>query len=767
MTALVIFTIAGNSLQFSKTFLEYQQRALEDQIVSDAEKANNQFVQVIETWKSQVAVALPTLRGVDNKKSASLIKNFVESSPEFISFDIIEAPNYRSRSFKNLGSAFTSDSKDRRWEGNDPKALASTIKRSAMRFLKRTAPKSKKSQKVYIHTLAPETKLPIMVVLARFRIASSATTVWAVLTTWQSNLIKSLPKSRFITASVIDHKGRIFTSHSTKEMKSRSPIRRNSIVSTALAGKTPSGFQPEFLKNGRRTLGGFSRVSDYGLTVIVEQDAEKSYEMLKKNVLGTALWALLFILLAIMFSFLGAAGITKGLRAVTVATTRIASGDFGFRVPQRSGDEVGLLSHSVNQMSSKIVQLMRSQVDKARFEKELETAKMVQSTFFPKKDILTGNLKVTGFYQPASECGGDLWGHYNIKEGVDFVYIADATGHGAPAALVTAIAYSTTTTIGDIVKSQSGAHEPPSKILERLNRIIFEAVEGKICMTFFGAIIDTTRGKITFANAGHNFPVLLPGDPGDNRAKKVPKSLKKLSDIPPVSLNLKGTPLGLDAASTYKDKEMDLRHGDKIFFFTDGLIECQSPNGEVWGRKVLLENIVENAKRDCKDLKTEVLSRAFEFFADKELDDDVTVVVAEVDRVWSVKEDPVPSSTSEATSPRPAPIQAPKASLPTAPTPEAPVPNVAAASEADLNSSPSVEIKLADTPAPPTPESRQEIEIEYDSSIDIKLSDNFDPEQAQEDLVPVTKTATSAEPQSTSGKRKKRGKFKIKLPSAG
>jgi serine phosphatase RsbU (regulator of sigma subunit) len=636
MTALVVFTIAGNSFQFSKMFLEHQQNQVKDSIVTDAERAKDGFSQTIETWKSQIAVALPSLRGVDQKKSKFLINNFVRSSNEFISFEILEAPSLRSTKFKSLGKGFNSNDKDRRWSGREPKKVARKIDSAVTLFLKKNIPRSKKSNKILIGSIAKKTKLPIMITAARFEIAGAKTVVWGVLTTWQTNLIKSLPKSRFVSSKVIDSKSKVFTSHDEQEMIF-GRISRTKVAMKALRAKTPSGFQDEYLNNGRRTLGGYARISDYGLTVVVERDAEKAYEALKKNLYATLTWALLFVLIGIMFAYWGATGITKGLRAVTHATTRIAAGDFGHRVPPKSNDEVGVLSNSINRMSSKIVNLMQSQVQQARIEKELETAKMVQSTFFPKQDILKEHLKVTGFYQPASECGGDLWGHYNIRDGVDFVYIADATGHGAPAALVTAIAYTTTKTLSDLMKDKQGDYEPPSAILERLNRIIYEAVEGSICMTFFGAIIDTNKGTLTFANAGHNLPILLPKKEGDDRAKKTSKSLKKISAIPPITLKQKGAPLGLEASSTFKDSTIELRHGDKIFFFTDGLIECQSPDNKVWGRKIMLENIMKSVELDARELKDEVLTKAFNFFGNQPLDDDVTVVVAELDSSWIAK----------------------------------------------------------------------------------------------------------------------------------
>jgi hypothetical protein len=263
---------------------------------------------------------------------------------------------------------------------------------------------------------------------------------------------------------------------------------------------------------------------------------------------------------------------------------------------------------------------------------------MVQSTFFPRSESQNGPIYMTGFYQPASECGGDLWGHFELEPGVEFFFIGDAMGHGAPAALVTAMAYSTTMTIADVVRDHSGMRDSPARVLERMNRIIHEAVRGTISMTFFACVIDTKRGLMTFANAGHNFPVIIPTDRDDPRAPTDKRNLR----VPPISLKLRGTPLGMDANTKYHDKTIALRPGDKVLYFTDGLIECSSPKGEVWGRKYLIEQAVDTALLPPTEMKDELLSRAFTFFANKPLDDDVTAVVVEIAASWQVPDDAPP-----------------------------------------------------------------------------------------------------------------------------
>lgn len=671
MSLLVLLTVVGNSFQYIRTFMAYQSDQVQDQVQLSAERAASQFENAIDTWRSQITVALPTLRSVDAKSASPQIQRFVDSSPEFLSLDLVEAPSTRSTKLTTLGNAFTSATTDPRFEDKVPSKIRGQIQASSRAWLKRQIPKAGKTN-VLVETLAKGSGLPIMTMAVRFDVDNSPSVVWAILSVWQTNLIKALPKSKFIDSAVIDANGKVFTSPNVFEMVNRKTFAGAALAKSALAGTSPAGFEPEYKDaEGQRRLGAYARLPKYALAVLIEQDAEAAYQTLRKNLLTTALVAVLFILFAVMFAYVGAQGITKGLRAVAEGTSKIAAGDFKHEIELESQDEVGALAQDVNNMSRKIQTLMKSQVEKARIEQELETAKMVQSTFFPRSEIRNGPLFVTGFYQPASECGGDLWGRFPIADGVEFLFVADAMGHGAPAALVTAMAYSTTMTVADIVKDRNDVMDSPARVLERLNRIIYEAVRGTISMTFFASIIDTNRGTITYANAGHNFPVLLPATPNDPRAGKQ-RPISKEVPIQPVSLKATGTPLGMEADVTFQDKTMDLRPGDKLLYFTDGLIECSSPKGEVWGRKYLLEQAVETSVLSALDMKDELLSRAFTFFGTKPLDDDVTVVVIELAKSWQPKQSrpSAEAPTRRAPPPPPMPMPLPVAAVDSSAAPE-------------------------------------------------------------------------------------------------
>jgi sigma-B regulation protein RsbU (phosphoserine phosphatase) len=445
----------------------------------------------------------------------------------------------------------------------------------------------------------------------------------------------ALPQSRSMSSYIISNDGSVFASADELNMLRSDPIKGNALVNKALQRTAPSGFISDFTdKSKKQKVGSFAQTpGKMALYVIVERDRKAAFQVLTRMYVTSVVWGILILLIATMGSFLSAGSVTKHLRELVVATKQIAAGDFGVRLQPISGDEVAELGHSVNNMASRIQSLMNTEVEKARFEKELETAKMVQSTFFPKKAIQTSNLAVTGSYQPATECGGDLWGHYSVREGIDLVFIADAMGHGAPAALVTAIAYATCQSVSSILRD-SPIDPSPAVLLNRLNQIILDAVDGKISMTFFAALIDFNQGKMTYSNAGHNFPFVLTNDKGDSRLGKSAKKSAGGAASGAITLTLQGTPLGVDREAVFKEKEFEFRAGDKIFFFTDGLIENHLKGQSPIGRKNLLDGICAFGTDPIDKIQEKTLALAKTAFGDQNLQDDVTIVVAEISPSW-------------------------------------------------------------------------------------------------------------------------------------
>ncbi len=336
---------------------------------------------------------------------------------------------------------------------------------------------------------------------------------------------------------------------------------------------------------------------------------------------------LLIFLFSLVFSNWMGQALTRRLVDVINATKRIASGDFSFKIAENSQDEVGELAKAVNQMGDRIVGLLVEEKKKASYEKELETANTVQSTFFSPHRSLSAPFAIASFYQPTHLLGGDWWGHYTLAEGVELILIGDATGHGLPAALVTAMAYATSDMYAQIFARETQAAHP-SKVLDELNRMLHNCLEAKLGMSFFAAIFDAHQQKITYSNAGHCFPYLIPKDPNDERINK-----NHSHPLPCVALNYKERSavsiLGMDAQTEFADVSMPLKKGDRVIFYTDGVTEARSPEGKMWGTRHLLKSMAHHQDKGLQDLCDHVIQDLRNFDQKISFADDVTLVAVE------------------------------------------------------------------------------------------------------------------------------------------
>jgi serine phosphatase RsbU (regulator of sigma subunit) len=637
ITTVVILTVVGMSIQSTTRFKRHLTQSVQDGLLSQAERASSEVSSSLEALSGKLSVIIPKIElNGENLNSKSAAMGLLNNDPEIVSASVFYSKGPSVRQIVGANSPFPKiDTPDNRYEGKSPDEVKLVTLHVARNFVE-TYSKYPSLGNVQVVSIAPETGLPLMLLTVRFNISGESNqNVYVSIAVWQTRMFVSLPKSKSTSSLIINESGDIFASSDTRELIKKVNIKKSSVVKSALSRFSPSGFDDLYVDRfGKERLGAYSQVAGYpDLFVIVERDANVAFAAVAKSYYTALLWAALFTLAAMLLSFIGAGSSTRSIKELLAVTKDIAAGNFSSRVQPRTKDEIAELGLSVNNMAGKITELMSSQVEKARFEKELETAKMVQSTFFPRQDINLGPLKVTGYYQPATECGGDLWGHYPVGASKQLVFIADAMGHGAPAALVTAIGYATCQAVATILIDEPHINHSPSKLIERTNKIIFDAVQGKISMTFFAALIDFKEGTITYANAGHNFPVILTDDKTDERIPKASKA--KTFNSYAISLKQQGTPLGVDRNSVYEEKSMQIKAGDRIFLFTDGLIENQSALGETLGRKRLIELLQDNGAKSCHEIKSIALESATSIFGSTNLADDVTIVVAEISKKWS------------------------------------------------------------------------------------------------------------------------------------
>lgn len=384
-------------------------------------------------------------------------------------------------------------------------------------------------------------------------------------------------------------------------------------VGRAKENKLAGGTEEVRSKSGLDVLVSFSRLAFGDLNVVTLVEKRQALVAVKDLIRQSILFFVVLISATTIVSLFAAGSLTSSLTDLFRATRRVAEGAFDIRVEVKSSDEVGSLANSFNAMAEEVSRLLSVTAQKARMESELKTAQTVQETLFPPNQADLGAIRISGFYEPASECGGDWW-HYCQVGNKLFLWIGDATGHGAPAALITSAAKSAATIIERL-------NVDPEHALNLMNRAIYDVSKGRIMMTFFLAMIDLETREMIYSNASHEAPYLLRLKPGQ---------LKKKDLIP---LNDVNSPrLGQDRETSYEQTKVQLEPGDRILFYTDGIPDIQNPEGEAWGERNFLKAVLQATEEfpEANVIVQRLVTLFKEHRQQSGLIDDITFFVVEV-----------------------------------------------------------------------------------------------------------------------------------------
>ncbi len=308
----------------------------------------------------------------------------------------------------------------------------------------------------------------------------------------------------------------------------------------------------------------------YVVSSVAKSKALYAVEILKRK---SVLFVIILVAATTILSLLASSAVTQALTQLFEATGRVSKGEFDVKVEIKTEDEVGALAANFNKMAEEVSRLMEQTAEKARMESELQTARMVQETLFPAPQADLGPIEVAGYYEPASEVGGDWW-NYTVMGDHVYLWIGDATGHGAGAALITSAA-----------KSAAGLIETlgftPAQALEALNRSICDVSRGKVMMTFFLGKMNLKTFEMTYCNASHEPPFLF-------RRKDGPYKKKDIEFLDEIN----NPRLGQQRSSEYKEFKIQLSPGDLIFFYTDGVPDIRNPANDAWGEREFVKSLL-------------------------------------------------------------------------------------------------------------------------------------------------------------------------------
>lgn len=368
------------------------------------------------------------------------------------------------------------------------------------------------------------------------------------------------------------------------------------------------------INDEQKLLLSFSKVNLGNLYIASYVPKSIALEAINELIIKSILFLGLIVCVTLFISVLASNKMTASLKKLYAATQQIATGQLDVELNIKSKDEIGGLAHGFQHMAQEIKRLLNETKEKTRMESELKTAHLVQSTLFPEPSFKSDSIDVVGYYESASECGGDWW-YYNTVNNSTYLWIGDATGHGVPAALVTSAARSAATILQELPDLS------PHQILGMLNRSIYGVAKGQVLMTFFFAKFDHKTKVLTYSSASHDPPYLFPYK--DEKLKK--RDIKPLMDS-------NGPRLGEDLNSTYEESTVQLTQKDRIVFYTDGIPELADPNGTQWGERKFLKTLLDefNIGSDISTVSEALLQNIKIHRDGHPLEDDVTFFMTEI-----------------------------------------------------------------------------------------------------------------------------------------
>jgi len=313
---------------------------------------------------------------------------------------------------------------------------------------------------------------------------------------------------------------------------------------------------------------------------------------------------IIFAILFILIYFLIKKVIIKSLHEINNSLAQITNGDLNVKVNVRTNAEFSSLSDDINSTVSTLKRYIAETA--ARIDKELEYAKEIQYSALPSKFPPypdQNNFDIYAQMFTAKEVGGDFYDFYRLNDYTIAFLIADVSGKGIPAALFMMRAKT-------IIKDLAEQGLPVNEIMREANEKLCEGNEAGMFVTACMGILDIRTGKLQFANAGHNPPLVK----------------HKNGSFEYLRMKAGFVLAGMEGVC-YHLNEYTIHSGDRIFLYTDGVTEATNSSKKLYGEERLKAFMDQNSELPAKDLIHRLKENIDFFVGEAPQFDDITMLM--------------------------------------------------------------------------------------------------------------------------------------------
>lgn len=296
--------------------------------------------------------------------------------------------------------------------------------------------------------------------------------------------------------------------------------------------------------------------------------------------------------------------IVNNIRKINLTLSRIAAGNLEEQVEVKDYAEFASLSNDINTTVAALRHYIAEAA--ARIDRELEFAHTIQTSALPSVFPPYPERKEFDIYatmDTAKEVGGDFYDFYFVGPKKIGFLIADVSGKGISAAMFMMMAKT-------VIKGLAETGEPVENVFMEANNKLCENNDAGMFVTAWMGVLDYTTGDVSFANAGHNPPLILRKDGGCEYLRTKPGFvLAGMEDMP------------------YTAGTLKLMPGDTIFLYTDGITEATNKKEQLYGEEALKNIIQQSASCDVAEICRQVKEDVNGFVKDAPQFDDMTMLV--------------------------------------------------------------------------------------------------------------------------------------------
>lgn len=320
---------------------------------------------------------------------------------------------------------------------------------------------------------------------------------------------------------------------------------------------------------------------------------------------------IIFCVLGAILAFIFSAHIVKPIRVLTERVSKVDGDNLDFTWELKNRDETAVLASSFLDMTKKMKEYIHNiteiTAEKERIGAELNVATKIQADMLPKIfPAFPGRTEfdVYATMDPAKEVGGDFYDFFLVDDDHLAIVIADVSSKGVPAALFMVIAKT-------LIKNHAMNLESLDDVFYKVNNQLCEGNDEGMFVTSWMGMLTISTGVFEFVNAGHNPQLIMMEDSYDWIQAKPGFVLAGLEDIP------------------YQSDRLQLKHGSRIFLYTDGVTEAQNMAHELFGEDRLIESLTRHGNLPLEQMLSGVRADIDTFVGEADQFDDITMLAFE------------------------------------------------------------------------------------------------------------------------------------------